>query len=94
MADLQETWNTHATNVVSGNVATLMGDFTPGGMAKAMAAVASNPIVAQSFEVNDLGGNEVEIAYIGATRRTFWSKWQETTPGKWQITDLSERVDG
>lgn len=90
MADLRETQSRHAQDVVSGNMAGLMGDFTPAAMAKVM-GIAANPIAAQSFEIKDLGGNEAEISYIGASRRTVWSKWEETSPGKWQISDLAER---
>jgi hypothetical protein len=92
MAELKETWNRHAADLVAGNMAGLMGDFTPSGMAKAM-ALAANPITAQSFEIKDLGGNEVEITYIGAnSQRKVWSKWEETSPGKWQVSDLAERA--
>ena len=90
MADIKETWNRHGADVISGNMAGLMGDFTPAGMAKAM-GLAANPIQATSIEVKDLGNNEVEITYVGAARRTIWSKWDETSPGKWQIADLVER---
>jgi hypothetical protein len=89
MADLQETQTRHAQDVVSGNMAGLMGDFTPNGMTKAM-SLAANPLQATSFEVKDLGGNEVEISYIGATTRTIWSKWVQSGE-KWQIDDLAER---
>ena len=88
MAELKETLNRHAQDVVSGNVAGLMGDFTPEAMTKVM-AIASNPITATSFEVKDLGNNEAEISYIGATTRTVWSKWSDNG-GKFQITDLKE----
>lgn len=90
MADLKETWSRHATDPVNSNMAGLMGDFTPAGLTKAM-ALAANPLAATSFEVKDLGNDEVEIAYIGAVTRTIWSKWEETTAGKWQISDLVER---
>ncbi len=89
MADLTETQNRHAQDVVSGNVAGLMGDFTPAAMSKVM-AIAANPITATSYEVKDLGNNEVEITYIGDNSRTIWSKW-ENTGDKWQIADLAER---
>ena len=89
MADLQETQKRHAQDVVSGNMAGLMGDFTPNGMTKAM-ALAANPLQATSFEVKDLGNNEVEISYVGATTRTIWSKWVQNGE-KWQIDDLAER---
>lgn len=90
MADLQETWNRHASDVISNNLAGLMGDFTPTGMAKAM-ALGSNPLNATSFEVKDLGNNEVEITYIGDSRRTIWSKWEQVGE-KWQVSDLAERT--
>ena len=90
MPNLKETCDRHGGDIINGNMAGLMGDFTPSGMAKAM-ALAASPITAQSFKVKDLGGNEVEISYIGAATRTIWSKWEETTPGKWQIADLAER---
>lgn len=90
MADLKETQNRHAQDVVSGNMAGLMGDFTPSGMAKAM-TLAANPLRATSFEVKDVGNNEAEISYIGDTTRTIWSKWVESN-GKWQIEDLVERT--
>lgn len=93
MADLKETQNRHASDLVAGNMASLMGDFTPSGMSKAM-ALAANPITAQSFEVNDLGNNEVEISYIGASTRKVWSKWEETSPGKWQISDVKDVTAG
>jgi len=89
MATLEETRVRHAQDVVSGNMAGLMGDFTPAAMSKVM-GIAANPITATSFEVKDLGNNEAEITYIGATSRTIWSRWEETG-GKWQIADLAER---
>jgi hypothetical protein len=89
MATLDETRARHANDVVTGNMAGLMGDFTPNAMAKVM-AIASNPLTATSFEVKDLGNNEAEITYIGATSRTIWSKWVDSA-GKWQIDDLAER---
>lgn len=89
MADLKETQNRHANDIVTGNMGGLMGDFTPAAMAKVM-GIAANPITATSYEVKDLGNNEAEITYIGATRRTIWSKWEDTG-GKWQIVDLAER---
>ena len=90
MASLQETQNRHASDVVAGNMAGLMGDFTPSAMGKVM-ALAANPLTAKTYEVKDLGGNEVEIAYIdGDKRRTVWSKWVDNG-GKWQIDDLAER---
>ncbi len=88
MAELKETLNRHAQDVVSGNVAGLMGDFSPEAMSKVM-ALAANPITATSFEVKELGNNEAEISYIGATTRKVWSKWSETN-GKFQITDVKE----
>jgi len=54
MASLEETWKRHAEDVVKGNIAGLMGDFTPAAMTKAM-ALGANPIRATSFEVKDLG---------------------------------------
>ncbi|MGH2633642.1 MAG: hypothetical protein ACRDG3_09560 [Tepidiformaceae bacterium] len=90
MAELKETWTRHGNDVVSNNMAGLMGDFTPAGMTKAM-AIATNPIVATKFEVTDLGNNEVEIDYIGEKSRKIWSKWEETSPGKWQIVDLTDK---
>jgi hypothetical protein len=89
MADLQDTFTRHASDVVSNNMAGLMGDFTPAAMAKVM-ALASNPISATSYEVKDLGNNEAEITYIGNSRRTIWSKWEQNGE-KWQIADLAER---
>ena len=91
MADLKETQARHAQDVVSGNMAGLMGDFTPAGMAKVMAIMAGGPVTATSFKVKDLGNNEAEIDYIGAATRTIWSKWEETSPGKWQIADVADR---
>lgn len=89
MASLSETQNRHAQDVVNGNMAGLMGDFTPNAMTKVM-ALAANPITATSFEVNDLGNNEVEISYINANgARKVWSKWVENG-GKWQIDDVKE----
>ena len=89
MADLSSTWNRHATDVVSNNIASLMGDFSPAAMPKVM-AIAAKPIVAQSFEVNPINDNEVEITYVGSERRVIYSKWEETG-AKWQITDLADR---
>lgn len=88
MATLQETRARHAQDVVSGNMAGLMGDFTPAAMSKVM-GIAANPITATSFEVKDLGNNEAEISYIGATTRKVWSKWVDTG-GKWQVEDLKD----
>ncbi len=90
MADLKETQERHAADVVANNMAGLMGDFTPSGMAKAM-GLAANPIKATSTKVKDLGNNEAEISYIGDTTRVVWSKWTESG-GKWQIEDLVERT--
>ena len=72
MADLNETRARHANDVVTSNMAGLMGDFTPNAMAKVM-GIAANPITATSFEVKDLGNNEAEITYIGSARRTIRS---------------------
>jgi hypothetical protein len=90
MTDLNETRQRHAQDVVNGNMAGLMGDFTPAGMTKAM-ALAANPLRATSFEIKDLGNNEAEITYIGDTRRTIWSKWEQNGD-KWQISDLAEKT--
>ena len=89
MADLKETQERHAADVVANNMAGLMGDFTPAGMAKAM-GLAANPIKATSTQVKDLGNNEAEISYIGDSTRVVWSKWVDNG-GKWQIEDLAER---
>jgi hypothetical protein len=89
MADLKETQNRHASDVVSGNMAGLMGDFTPNAMTKVM-GLAANPITATRFEVKDLGNNEVEIDYIGEKTRKIWSKWVNSGD-KWQIDDLADR---
>ena len=88
MAELRDTLNRHAQDVVNGNVAGLMGDFTPEAMTKVM-ALAANPITATSFEVKELGNNEAEISYIGASTRKVWSKWA-VTGGKFQVVDLKE----
>jgi len=88
MAELRETLNRHAQDVVNGNMAGLMGDFTPEAMTKVM-ALASNPITATSFEVNELGNNEAEISYIGASTRKVWSRWADNN-GKFQIVDVKE----
>ena len=90
MADLKETQKRHAQDVVSGNMAGLMADFTPAGMGKAMAMMAAGPITATSFEVEDLGNNEAVISYIGDTTRKVWSKWVEAG-GKWQVDDVAIR---
>ena len=90
MADLNETRTRHAQDVIAGNVAGLMGDFTPAAMPKVMAMMAAGPIVAKSFEVNDLGNDEAEISYIGDTTRVIWSKWV-LSGEKWQIDDLAQR---
>jgi hypothetical protein len=89
MADLKETQTRHANDIVTGNMANLMGDFTPNAMTKVM-ALASNPITATSFEVKDLGNNEAEISYIGDKTRVIWSKWVQNGE-KWQIDDVAER---
>lgn len=89
MASLNETQARHAQDVVSGNMAGLMGDFTPNAMPKVM-ALAANPLTATSFEVKDLGNNEAEISYKGDKTRTIWSKWVQNGE-KWQIDDLAER---
>lgn len=88
MAELRDTLKRHAQDVVSGNMAGLMGDFTPEAMTKVM-ALAANPIIATSFEVNELGNNEAEISYIGSTTRKVWSKWADNG-GKFQIVDVKE----
>jgi hypothetical protein len=89
MADLKETQNRHGNDVVTGNMAGLMGDFTPNAMTKVM-ALAANPITATRYEVKDLGNNEAEISYIGDKTRVVWSKWVDNG-GKWQIDDVAER---
>lgn len=89
MADLGETQKRHANDLVTGNMAGLMGDFTPNAMMK-VGALAANPITATSYEVKDLGNNEAEISYIGDKTRVIWSKWVESN-GKWQIDDVAER---
>ena len=89
MAELRETMDRHAGDVVSGNMAGLMGDFTPNAMAKVM-GLAANPITATQFEIKELPNDEAEITYIGNQRRTVWSKWVNSGD-KWQIDDLAER---
>lgn len=90
MATLRETQERHASDVVAGNMAGLMGDFTPNAMSKVM-ALAANPITAKTYEVNPIADNEVEISYIdGDKRRKVWSKWVDNG-GKWQIDDVAER---
>jgi hypothetical protein len=88
MAELRDTLNRHAQDLVNGNMAGLMGDFTPEAMTKVM-ALAANPITATSYEVKELGNNEAEISYIGASTRKVWSKWADTG-GKYQIVDVKE----
>lgn len=88
MAELRDTLNRHAQDMVNGNLAGLMGDFTPEAMAKVM-GLAANPITATSFEVKELGNNEAEISYIGASTRKVWSKWADTG-GKFQVVDVKE----
>ncbi len=90
MADLKATQTRHGQDVVSGNMAGLMGDFTPAGMSKVMSMMAAGPITAKSFEVKDLGNNEAEISYVGDTTRVVWSKWVEVGD-KWQIDDVAQR---
>ncbi len=90
MSDLKATQTRHAQDVVSGNMAGLMGDFTPAGMVKVMSMMAAGPITAKSFEVKDLGNNEAEISYVGDTTRVVWSKWVEVGD-KWQIDDVAPR---
>ncbi|MGE5597312.1 MAG: hypothetical protein ACM3S1_14905 [Hyphomicrobiales bacterium] len=92
MADLKETQNRHASDVVNGNMAGLMGDFTPAAMSKVM-GLAANPLTATSYEIKDLGNNEAEITYIGEKRRTIWSRWEQNGD-RWQIADLEERTAG
>ncbi len=88
--DFLENASRHASDVVSQNQAGLMADFTPAGLQKAMALLA-NPLTPTSFEVKDLGNNELEISYINdTTTRVVWSKWVESDD-KWQIEDLAER---
>ena len=90
MADLKETQSRHGQDVVSGNMAGLMGDFTPAGMSKVMSMMAAGPITAKSFEVKDLGNNEAEISYVGDSTRVVWSKWVQVGD-KWQIDDVAQR---
>lgn len=90
MADLKETQNRHGQDVVAGNMAGIMGDFTPAGMSKVMVVMAAGPITASSFEVEDLGNNEVVISYIGDTTRKVWSKWIQVGD-KWQVDDVAVR---
>lgn len=89
MASLQDTQKRHAQDVVSNNLAALMGDFTPAAMTKVM-AIAANPINATTYEIKEMANNEVEIAYVGAARRVIWSHWVESGE-RWQIDDLTER---
>lgn len=90
MADLKETAARHGRDVVSGNMAGLMGDFTPAGMAKVMSVMSAGPISATSFEVKELDNNEFEISYIGDSTRVVWSKWVQVGD-KWQIDDVAQR---
>jgi len=88
--DFLENAERHASDVVSGNQSGLMADFTPAGLQKAMVLMA-NPLTPTSFELKELGNNEVEISYINdTTTRVVWSKWVESDD-KWQIEDLAER---
>jgi hypothetical protein len=90
MADLKETANRHGQDVVAGNMAGLMGDFTPAGMTKVMSMMSAGPITAKSFEVKELPDNEFEISYIGDSTRVVWSKWVQVGD-KWQIDDVAQR---
>lgn len=90
MADLKETANRHGQDVVSGNMAGLMGDFTPAGMTKVMSMMSAGPITAKSYEVKELPNNEFEISYIGDSTRVVWSKWVQVGD-KWQIDDVAQR---
>lgn len=90
MANLRETQERHAQDVVNGNMAGLMADLTPTGMTKVMGLAAGGPITATSFEIKDLGDNEAEITYVGDKRRTVWSKWEQVGD-RWQICDVAER---
>ena len=92
MASLEETWERHAQDIVKNNIAGLMGDITPMAMPKVM-TLATNPIRATSYEVKPLGDDEVEITYVGDSKRVFWSKWQDTG-SRWQIVDVVERPAG
>ena len=89
MASLEEAQKQLAQDIISNNIAGLMGAFTPAAMVKAM-GIAANPINAQTYELNDLGNNEVETTFVGSYRRTVWSKWVQNGE-LWQIDDLAER---
>lgn len=90
MATLRETAERHARDIIAGNMAALMGDFTPNGLSKAM-ALAANPMTATSFEIKELGNDELETTYSGPTgSRTIWSKWVQVGD-RWQIDNLAER---
>lgn len=72
------------------NMPGIVGDFTPDGMAKAM-KLPPAPIEAISFQVKELGGDEVELVFEGERSRVYWTRWREMAPGEWKIIDVEER---
>ncbi len=91
MPSLEATWRRHAEAVVAGDAATVAADFTPAGMAKALATEAEpQPGRLTAYQVRSAGEHQVEIAYLGDVTRTMRTTWQETQPGTWQIIDIVE----
>jgi hypothetical protein len=101
MAELKETAEQFAKDLIAQNIGGLMMVFTPAGMGKAMALQAQrqasgNNAPASGFEVN-LAGEEgaskvVEIVMKGADGDAVMvTKWVDVA-GAWKVDDLAMKA--
>ena len=98
MADLKETADQFAKDLIAQNIAGLMMAFTPAGMGKAMAmqsqaqASGQSPPACTGFELKELGqeGDDhlVDIVMKNPTAKAIIStKWKDVA-GAWKVDDI------
>ena len=101
MADLKETADQFAKDLVAQNIAGLMMAFTPNGMGKAMAmqgqmAAAGPQPPTTGHEVNIIGpeGDDQVVDIVMKRddgQGIIMTKWKEVA-GAWKVDDMSLRV--
>ena len=101
MADLKETADQFAKDLVAQNIAGLMMAFTPNGMGKAMAmqgqmAAAGPQAPTTGHEVNIIGpdGDDTVIDIVmknAGGQGIIMTKWKEVA-GAWKVDDMSLRA--
>jgi hypothetical protein len=98
MAELNETAEQFAKDLIAQNIAGLMTAFTPSGMGKAMAlqgqmAAAGQQAPTTGYELNDLGA-EGDTHTIDIVMKTadgdggvLFTKWKDVA-GAWKVDDI------